>query len=131
MICWVWERYRTTHLKETKMCFTNSYNYFTTGIIFRNPWIFMMPESSQTKAFSLHLVISLVTGGIWTTPLQISPSGEGVSCVSFFCSDIFLGPKKLGWLVEDNSLAHILSVITTLFCFSVILCTKTKRSNQD
>ncbi|KAL2897650.1 Auxin-binding protein ABP19a [Bienertia sinuspersici] len=28
--------------------------------------------------------------------------------------------QKLGWLVDDKSLAYILSVITTLFCFSVI-----------
>jgi hypothetical protein len=32
-----------------------------------------------------------------------------------------LGFKKLGWLVEESSLAHILSVITTLFILSVIL----------
>lgn len=41
---------------------------------------------------------------------------------SFLASSICLGLKKLGWLVEDRSLAHILSVITTLFCSSVIRC---------
>ena len=36
--------------------------------------------------------------------------------------DILHRLQKDGWFVEDNILAHILSVITTLFCFSVILC---------
>jgi hypothetical protein len=30
--------------------------------------------------------------------------------------------RKQGWFVEHSTLAHIRSVITTLFCFSVILC---------
>jgi hypothetical protein len=30
--------------------------------------------------------------------------------------------RKHGWFVEHNTRAHIRSVITTLFCFSVILC---------
>jgi hypothetical protein len=40
---------------------------------------------------------------------------------SFFASSTTLLQRKLGWLVEESSLAHILSVIETLFCFSVIL----------
>lgn len=34
--------------------------------------------------------------------------------------------RKLGWFVEDSSLAHILSVIATLFCVSVTRCTPTE-----
>ena len=52
----------------------------------------------------------------------------GFSGTSFFSSVISLGSKKLDWFVEDISLVHILSVIATLFCFSVILCNKQKRS---
>lgn len=38
-------------------------------------------------------------------------------------STVYFPLKKLGWFVEDRSLAHILSVITTLFCLSIIRCT--------
>lgn len=41
---------------------------------------------------------------------------------SFFSSTTSFPIRKLGWFVDDRSLAHILSVITTLFCFSVIRC---------
>jgi hypothetical protein len=34
--------------------------------------------------------------------------------------------RKLGWLVEDSSLAHILSVILTLFLVDVTLCCQDK-----
>jgi hypothetical protein len=34
--------------------------------------------------------------------------------------------KKLGWLVEERSLAHILSVILTLFRVDVTLCCQNK-----
>lgn len=34
---------------------------------------------------------------------------------------------KLGWFVDDSIRAHILSVITTLFCFSVIRCKSNKK----
>lgn len=55
--------------------------------------------------------------------LQFSPSNKPVAgCFSSLASAMSLGFKKLGWLVEESSLAHILSVITTLFCFSVIRC---------
>lgn len=44
----------------------------------------------------------------------VSGFPSSLVCLTFF------GSKKLGWFVEDRSLAHILSVITTLFCLSVI-----------
>lgn len=36
-----------------------------------------------------------------------------------------LAGLKLGWLVEDRSLAHILSVVITMFGFSMMCCTET------
>jgi len=39
--------------------------------------------------------------------------------------------RKLGWLVEDSSLAHILSVILTLFLVDVTLCGQNKFSHID
>lgn len=39
--------------------------------------------------------------------------------------------RKLGWLVEDSNLAHILSVILTLFLVDVTLCGQDKFSHVD
>ena len=39
--------------------------------------------------------------------------------------------RKLGWLVEDSNLAHILSVILTLFLVDVTLCGQNKFSHVD
>ena len=54
--------------------------------------------------------------------LLLSPSGNWMGVGSLLASITSLAFKKLGWLVEERSLAHIRSVITTLFCLSVILC---------
>jgi|APAra0007618328_1042625.scaffolds.fasta_scaffold04444_2 hypothetical protein len=37
---------------------------------------------------------------------------------------------KLGWFVDDNIRAHILSVITTLFCLSVIRCAEKRKETK-
>lgn len=55
--------------------------------------------------------------------LQFYPSNNWVCGTSSSCSLVTsFGCRKLGWLVEARSLAHILSVITTMFCLSVTRC---------
>lgn len=57
--------------------------------------------------------------------LQFSLSNSWVGgSSSSLASATTLEHKKLGWFVDERSLAHILSVMTTLFCFSVTRCTK-------
>lgn len=62
---------------------------------------------------------------------QFSPSNNWAGgCLTFLNSVTCLGLMKLGWLVEESSLAHILSVMTTLFCFSVIRCMQNKKRGK-
>ena len=58
---------------------------------------------------------------------ELSPSKSCVLCRWCSSSSCFMFStsswlRKQGWFVEHSTLAHIRSVITTLFCFSVILC---------
>jgi hypothetical protein len=53
------------------------------------------------------------------------PAGKGgllASLSASLASSISSSLRKLGWFVEDSSLAHILSVILTLFRVDVTLC---------
>lgn len=54
--------------------------------------------------------------------LPLSAASSSFNFSSFFTFSTSFGHKKLGWLVEERSRAHILSVITTLFCRSVMRC---------
>ena len=62
-------------------------------------------------------VCSLVPGGRGGLLANISAS---------LASSMSFSLKKLGWFVEDSSLAHILSVILTLFRVDVTLCCPNK-----
>lgn len=111
-------------------------NYFWT----HNQWSYQSPwqcnsrqcpsgkreKSVDQKNVHYSLFVVLEVSLVADRPLlQFSPSSNCVlvGCsFSFFASARSLGFKKLGWLVEDKSLAHILSVIITLFCLSIIRC---------
>lgn len=72
----------------------------------------------------ISLAIELPSGQISSSPDWSNTSSSLLSSITS------LAVQKVGWVVEDKSLAHILSVITTLCCLSVILC-KISKKNQN
>lgn len=84
-------------------------------------WLEGVEQNSVKCSFYVRLGISLVNDSS-SLVLSPSPNWVWVWAPSFSTSVTCLAFRKLGWLVDARSLAHILSVITTLFCLSVIRC---------
>jgi len=106
-IFWTWKR-----KKKTEIC-TTTYN---AGYETWNEYSNMMYIAGEKCCW----LLSESNGYLNECSYCCCCSPFGSSPV--FSSALFLETVKLGWFVEDKTLAHILSVITTLFWPSMILC---------